>query len=1288
MPAPTNISAATARAVGWGTVVEDVSGGSGPDYPVWMKYTAQAREIMLSVRAHAPLGSAYQPYISNIYVGPADSLSPHPYVTSGGDANLPQELPVVPGTTYFFEVIQNNTGVAPDVDLQFTLLSGSSGLALPGDLIITDDTPGFPAAIFRPSTGQIMGYIDLPSGESGEQLPDGTTLVHDNGLGGVRLYDRHYALAATPGVSQNDSGTIGSNRVDTFYVGHPGTGATAATITVVSSAGAVLATDTLTGYTHGSFLGLGVKRDGSIAYVAGPRTTVGFVDAPVKRWDFATHAFLSDLAAAIPNTVILKDILVLDDDSVLVPYLNTTTHAQYVIRYSAAGAVVATYPIVPSSVRSYDHLSYGTDDSYFVIWTQSSESSTFSHVRLSDGQELLSVVMPTFAAGIPQQAVADEMAPFGISNSCPLMTVRSAVKIEPPISQPPINQPPTSNPPGTKDPCPPCSDQPGNPGPKPPIPTSTPLPPPELGCAGGGVCPDGNEPTNSEDWSIYDGKTPDVWEEIVTKTYPGGAETVLRHSTKTMVFPTMIEPRVTRGGWSSFDLALSDWRGNSEASEFAAQYEDADARIRTIIADIGTTAYAKVERTLYLLSEQGRKAGLDPRPIHVGYLARSPRPQANRKAQITSVDVAASTFFSLNPAAPLQKARIDPDHLAAGDVAIINTPLDVRGLPYRWVVGEHSDRGLIDVNGEPADVGICPLRDIGDLIVNGTTVVTTTETITVIPPPEIYDFGVVGSGGSATYTYQVSAIFANGETRGSNVVVISGAPVVRTASDYTFIKWRPPAGWEAYYDANCIGIRIGGRDSNPPQTYLDTGRHAVLGDGLPDWTPGGLGTGEYHDDQDNDSPKTPGPPAVGTATTTTTTPGDPTTATDSTAYGVFEQGLSFLDAQYVYGPDLQTDSARNRVLLDPNNPDVVTWRSVAWPFSTPYIEVGPSGNTIRLSVVLFTGALLAAIRSGGVTPAWNGCGVTTTGDETGTPITEAAEGYIVTVNELALKNNGQGYRTGAFFPLEAFRSGTTILNTRLLREWQAQTVEWIGDRGYQIHLFLDGPTTLQQFHQWFNTTFFTFDGQTDAFQIGVWGLPIANIDLTGTRHYRQHIELASTLPDGNPADDEVENAITGHYRYNPDKGDYEASEPFENTDSQLIYGVRPADLECRCTRHEATFFDAMARRLFWNSVAPVYQPFPVGMVGFEQPMGSVFRATHPDGPGSSGYVDRPFMVIRKSININGPNQRVVMMGRDLSRMLESAFAADGLKDENDAEVDVLGDSTSSEPPPVGAGVLM
>ena len=733
-------------------------------------------------------------------------------------------------------------------------------------------------------------------------------------------------------------------------------------------------------------------------------------------------------------------------------------------------------------------------------------------------------------------------------------------------------------------------------------------------------------------------KQPTVWLEFTPRAYPGGSpasDMTYRLATGPHAFPTMIEGRVTPGGWGTIERALSDWRGNPEASVVAVQCADSDGLLRALTEAIGLTAYAKAETSIKFLSEAGRHAGLEPRIVHRGYLTRPPQPGPGRTASIETVDAASSPWYALDPQAPLQKVFITrADCEAAG---LVGTAKEVLGKPYNIVIGEHSDAGALDANGADARKGMVPVDDLGDVA----------PAQAVIPPP-ILTASVVGSTGSTTVHYAVSMVTADGETVWSNIVTLTNSLPTssRDASNYNQLTWVAPPGWEAVYTERAIAFRVGGRSTNPPTQYLDL----MNNDSTfvnPEYA--------YRDDHDRDVEKPPAAPGVGTAKT-------------APAWGLLVWALGYTELLGVFGSNLADGTAPARVLLDPEDQDLRTPASTAWPHDDPWIELTRAdGSTIRVSGFYAKGIRLTHHRAGTVKFAVNCCGVTDTGDDTGQSISEAGEGYLWVLNELALKHGGEGYRTGPHWPLETFSDGTTVLNTTAIRAFQDATVRFIGGRGYQLHLCLTETVTLNQFEQWFNETFQCYSGSLDNGQRGLWVID-DTADPAAGRHYRHRIEIPATLPEPTLADDEVENALSFVYDWDPDAKRYRAEpETLAHADSQAIYGRRQAHgtdtaLELRCTRDRATARDAMARRLLHNRVAPIYQTWTTDLAGLEQSLGTLARVTHPDGTGVDGYVDRPFFIVRKGLDPNGPAQRVELVGRDVDR----AYAATSRWADDDA----------------------
>lgn len=728
-------------------------------------------------------------------------------------------------------------------------------------------------------------------------------------------------------------------------------------------------------------------------------------------------------------------------------------------------------------------------------------------------------------------------------------------------------------------------------------------------------------------------KQPDIWVEISPTTYPADVSTTTRRSTRAMAFPTKIVGRIKAGSYSTISRALSDWRGNIEAAVFSWEEEDSDGVGRQLAAELGRTALAHPEVSVMLLSEAGRKASLTPRIIQRGYLSRSPHPQPNRKAAYESVDALGSKFYRFDPEAPLQSEYITREDLTVAGV--YKTPADIIGKPYNIIIGEHSTVGSTTKCGDPADIGMIPPDYIGRCVYPLNSGSITETDFGTVPPPVLTSATVVGAGGSETYYYAVTMILPDGtETAMSNIMTVTGAPPVSELElgNHIALTWDAPSGWAtqyATYIAEGVHFRVLGRSHNPPTTYLDMGFQTT--------------TGGYYNDGGHDGSRTDidvekrWVSACGTTIIVTTTDG--TILPDKTAWGVFVVALGAVTLLKIYGSDL-AETDQMRVALDDDDANVVSPLSAAWPHAEPYVEL----NGVRVTLFYARGAILQAHLDGTVTFAVDCCGVEDVGDGSGDPITEAANGLQWLISEIALNH----YKTGAYGTLATYADGASIIKTTAFAAMQLATVGFIGGRGYQMHLAITEKVTLSEVIGWWCETFTAHIGITQQGQIAVHVVDVTASAATA-RHMRQRIEIDGPLPEPEIAEDEVENRCKFRFDWDPDRQKYRVEQiKIEDFPSQAMYGVKDVEEEflgLRCTRDETTARHSMGRRIRLNKTAPIYQPIPVGMIGYEENLGDLLRVTHEDGLGSAGYTEAPFFIVRQELELNGPQERVVLTAR-------------------------------------------
>jgi hypothetical protein len=774
--------------------------------------------------------------------------------------------------------------------------------------------------------------------------------------------------------------------------------------------------------------------------------------------------------------------------------------------------------------------------------------------------------------------------------------------------------------------------------------------------------------------SLATQRSPDIWMEIQVYPYPDGDTIYTRLSRKPMAYPTFIDGRLdlTRG-ISDFERALSDWKGNPQAAVLTLQGNDSDAYIRELINILRDSAYRHAETSLFLLSSELRKSVTPPTPLwlHRGYLSRAPETAPRRTFKLSAVDSAGSTWFRLNPAQTLQTRFIT--RAVMEYAGIVGTPKDILNKPFPILVGEHNNNGRVDALGQPLGYGTIPAQYWGKQIftTSGEVVTPGTRTPTVVPPPILTVTKSYADGPGdeeITLTYFVSAKMKDGtETTWSVGVPISGSRVRNpnfqglNLTNFNALSAVAPPGWEAYYAENVETLRVmmASGLATAPTFYLD---QISLWDG----TTGTYNDGEIHNRDEYDTEK-PGPlaPSPGTAVALLESPGNVSTVTTDTEWHVFGWMLGYGKMLSIFGPDLRPDAPPKSVQLDPNHPDLSTPVSANWMQGNPWVDLVTSQGTIRVSLFYAKGELAAKVLAGEVGFTLNSCGPDRNYDGTGVQITEAAEAYIFMMNEFVFKPqtavDGLGWDGGVTpFALVEFSDGTTMLNTDLIKAFQAATVPLCAsqDRGFQFNYYRDDAITVQQFEQDVNLTLFTYTGDLDNGQRALFFID-PGASLSGTLHIRKEIELGSqSLPPMQEADDQVETHIRYKCEYQPSTRTFvgEAQEIW-NQDATKRYGRRDAAenfLELRCTRDAETANAAMQLRLFFNSSIPQYQQLPpLSLQGVHIQQGSVVRLTHDDGPGLLGYVNEAFFVVRKKyVNLNGNSPGVVITGRNIQRVFD------------------------------------
>jgi hypothetical protein len=191
-------------------------------------------------------------------------------------------------------------------------------------------------------------------------------------------------------------------------------------------------------------------------------------------------------------------------------------------------------------------------------------------------------------------------------------------------------------------------------------------------------------------------------------------------------------------------------------------------------------------------------------------------------------------------------------------------------------------------------------------------------------------------------------------------------------------------------------------------------------------------------------------------------------------------------------------------------------------------------------------------------------------------------------------------------------------------------------------------------------------------------------DSTLGRAYRDRIEVIE-MTDQDIDHDAVETKVTYHYSFDADAQKFRVSDQVidaypDGAENPYFVPRERAVRQCYYTHDADTAADSNSRHLTRYKVAPRRVSIKTNLLGVEDEVGAQVRLTHYDGAGGvTGDVATPMLVIGNKVDPN-PSENVTLTLLDLGRILTTGFPLLA----TDASGAVLGDETSSSPPPVGA----
>jgi len=431
------------------SVTQKITPSTSLNPHVWFTYTAVAGDVVIGTWAFTSLASPNKPSVK-IWYGTATALNELDDIVDIGDTvtNVPYSVPITPSTQYFFEVINAGLDVAATADMTFSAVAQPTQTITRGDVMVNDETFGFPVVALQSSSGAVKRHKVFSAGESADIQPDGLVLADavDFNLDpvGLQIWDADFTLVNTiayPVSFHDEVRHIYTSPLGGWFVAAKGADTTHSTVVKVNMDGSFGPTTwTISHPATTQFnLGMAVNSDESILYYA----VTGAANVSVQRWDLVNDVALADLVAGVANYNVMQDILVLSDDTIVVAYKKiTAVRDSYVLQYSTAGAVLNTFH-VGSSTMAVNRMCRALDDpASFWVWIYPQDAgghidgtNRYLNVVIADGSFASDFTVAQYERGVYAAAAsATPTARFGPSFSCP-MWIHTSVGVTPSTPQ-------------------------------------------------------------------------------------------------------------------------------------------------------------------------------------------------------------------------------------------------------------------------------------------------------------------------------------------------------------------------------------------------------------------------------------------------------------------------------------------------------------------------------------------------------------------------------------------------------------------------------------------------------------------------------------------------------------------------------------------------------------------------------------------------------------------------------------------------------------------------------------
>jgi hypothetical protein len=412
---PANTTFATAVSISslpFSVTQSDIN-DAGTNFTVYYKFTAPLGARVIGAWGFSGnIGAGYRPTIKP-YLGPAGAPT---QVLGIASQNKPIQFPVVAGNEYFLEFVKNINTAGPE-HIDVSVLAHSEVAITNGDIVIYDDTAGFPIAIMKVGSDNVVDTFITDadvSGEPGDITTHGIMCGLDSSSN-IKVLARDFTSIGTlvPPAGTPRIRTCRGRSV--FYVGFSNNPSNVVVKTVTEAAAFGATTFTLTGHT--TLDSLAANNTETILYYA--ETGAG---EQIRRWDLLLNSAMSDLVAGTAGYRIL-DILYLADDTIIANLYNSATKDVLPKRYNTSGTLLNTYALGAQTASTIPRMAYALDDptSFWIMTHTNTGTSIIRNVRCSDGVVLTTRNYAEYEGGQLEAAeTATPAARFGNSFSCPI----------------------------------------------------------------------------------------------------------------------------------------------------------------------------------------------------------------------------------------------------------------------------------------------------------------------------------------------------------------------------------------------------------------------------------------------------------------------------------------------------------------------------------------------------------------------------------------------------------------------------------------------------------------------------------------------------------------------------------------------------------------------------------------------------------------------------------------------------------------------------------------------------